>query len=89
MDTAIFDLQSQVTFFSLCQCNRDAMNAASTHPVDMLERQEEIFIVACLKKKGLWFKAVSAWHERGSNQRALISICGAQKEGMREGISDR
>lgn len=51
MDTAIFDLQSQVTFFSLCQCNRDAMNAASTHPVDMLERQEEIFIVACLKKK--------------------------------------
>lgn len=32
---------------------------------------------------------MSAWRGRGSNQRALISICGAQKEGMREGFSDR
>lgn len=37
----------RVTFFSLCQCNTDSMNAASTtHPVDMLERQEKIFVFA-------------------------------------------
>lgn len=37
----------RVMFFSLCQCNTDSMNAVSTtHPVDMLERQENIFVFA-------------------------------------------